>query len=260
MWSRIISSNQMPMSNDRPIRAVLFDKDGTLVDFEATWAPINRKAALLAAAGDGGLAAHILQACGVDPDTGCTQAESPFAIAAADEIAAAMIMAGSPLEKTRLIAGLHQLFAEGGRAAKPLGDVHRVLDTLTQGGIACGIASSDSAEAVNETIHALGIAPYMRFACGYDSGFGPKPGPGMVQAFCAALQLQPHETAMVGDSTHDLHMGRTAGCGLVVGVLSGTGTSASLSGFADILLPSVADLPACLFASTASGNASQTPS
>ena len=38
------------------IKAILFDKDGTLIDFDKTWAETNRKGALIAADGDTALA------------------------------------------------------------------------------------------------------------------------------------------------------------------------------------------------------------
>jgi phosphoglycolate phosphatase len=221
------------------IKAILFDKDGTLLDFEATWGPINQQAGLLASKNDAELARHILDRCGVDPASGKTRAESPLAIAAADEIAVAMIEAGSKLEKTDLVDGLHSLFADAARKAVPLTDLPKLFSTLKTRGFKLGIASSDSAEAVAATIMALGLETWVDFQCGYDSGFGPKPEPGMIYGFCAALGLQPNEIAMVGDSTHDLGMGKTAGAGLTVGVLTGTGSRESLESLADVLIPSV---------------------
>ena len=53
---------------------------------------------------------------------------------------------------------------------------------------------------------------------------------------------------MVGDNRHDLETARAAGAGLAVGVLSGTGTRETLAPMADVLLDSVADLPAYLAA------------
>ena len=46
-----------------PIRGVLFDKDCTLLDFDATWPPAYRAVAeeLASLAGDPGLAARILR-------------------------------------------------------------------------------------------------------------------------------------------------------------------------------------------------------
>jgi phosphoglycolate phosphatase len=234
------------MTKTNDIKAILFDKDGTLLDFEATWAPINQQAGLLAAKGNAELARLILDRCGVDPLTGKTRAESPLAIAAADEIADAMIEAGSQLKKVELVDGLHWLFASAARTAVPLTDLPTLFAQLKALGLKIGIASSDSAEAVAATISTLGLKTLVDFHCGYDSGFGPKPEPGMIHGFCAALGLQPNQIAMVGDSTHDLGMGKAAGAGLTVGVLTGTGARETLEPLADVLIASIDDLPALL--------------
>jgi phosphoglycolate phosphatase len=56
------------------------------------------------------------------------------------------------------------------------------------------------------------------------------------------LRVAPTRTAVVGDSLVDLEMGRNAGAGRVIGVLSGIGDADHLAPVADILLPSVAGL------------------
>lgn len=89
----------------------------------------------------------------------------------------------------------------------------------------------------------LGVAQLFDAAYGYDAVANPKPAPDTIQAFCDLTGLRPAEIAMVGDNRHDLEMARAGGCGLAVGVLSGTGTRESLAGIADVVLDSVADLP-----------------
>ena len=49
---------------------------------------------------------------------------------------------------------------------------------------------------------------------------------------------------MIGDSQADVAMGRAAGAGLVVGVLSGVGVHDELEPFADAIVSSIADLMA----------------
>ena len=44
------------------IRGILFDKDGTIIDYWRTWVPINREAALYAAGGDKAVADELLRA------------------------------------------------------------------------------------------------------------------------------------------------------------------------------------------------------
>ena len=69
---------------------------------------------------------------------------------------------------------------------------------------------------------------------------------GMLQAFCNATGHAPGAVVMVGDTPHDLEMGRRAGAGLLVGVLTGTGERTDLLPLADVVLPSLAALPAHL--------------
>ena len=51
-------------------RAILFDKDGTLLDFEATWGPMYRALALELAEGDAARGMAMLVAGGLDAASG----------------------------------------------------------------------------------------------------------------------------------------------------------------------------------------------
>jgi phosphoglycolate phosphatase len=57
------------------------------------------------------------------------------------------------------------------------------------------------------------------------------------------MGLEPHQAAVVGDSTHDLKMASSAGYGMRIAVLSGTGTHVDLAPHADVILDSIASLP-----------------
>lgn len=237
----------MTQKLSKEIKAVLFDKDGTLVDFDKTWAQTNRKAAMLAANGDPGLADRLLIECGMDPATGVTRADSMFAAANAREIAAHMISHGSPFAPEELGRILDQAFVEGAETPWPICDLEQLMLALAELRLPVGIASSDGEASIRRTVDVLGLSSHVSFIAGYDSGHGPKPEPGMVHGFATHLGIRPDQIAMVGDNRHDLEMARAAGAGAAVGVLSGTGTRQSLSELADILIASVADLPA-LFA------------
>lgn len=228
------------------IKAILFDKDGTLVDFDKTWAHTNRKAALLAADGDAVLADILLFECGMDPLTGKTRADSMFAAANANEIAAHMVAHGSPVETERLARLLDQAFIEGADTPWPICDLDMLMRTLIGAELSIGIASSDGEASIRRTVEVLGIETYVSFIAGYDSGHGPKPEPGMVHAYAAHLGLAPSQVAMVGDNRHDMEMARASGAGAAIGVLSGTGSHRTLAELADVLIGSVADLPALL--------------
>jgi phosphoglycolate phosphatase len=228
------------------LKAILFDKDGTLVDFDRTWADTNRKAAMIGADGDNALADRLLIACGMDPVTGETSGDSMFAAANAAEIAAHMAAHGSPYSPAELARILDATFIAGAETPWPICDLDELMATLKADGYRLGIASSDGESGIRRTVEVLRLERHIDFIAGYDSGHGPKPEPGMVLAFARHLGISPSEISMVGDNRHDLAMARAAGAGAAIGVLSGTGTLESLEDLANVCIATVADLPGLL--------------
>jgi phosphoglycolate phosphatase len=222
------------------IKGVLFDKDGTLIDYGRTWIPINREVALFAAGGDPVVADRLLAIGGHDPETDRVTPGSELAGGSVAELAdlfAAHLGADAP---PHLETEIDRLFREGGaRHSVLLPGVIETLTVLRQRGLAIGLATNDSVGGLTSSLADHGVLPLLDFSVGCDSGFGTKPEPGMVLAFCAAMGLTAAEVAVVGDSVHDLDMARRAGAGLAVGVLSGTGTRDDLGPVADVLLADV---------------------
>ena len=64
----------------------------------------------------------------------------------------------------------------------------------------------------------------------------------MVHAFCNHTGLNQDEVIVIGDNLHDIEMGRSAGAGLTIGVLTGTSNREQLSEDADHVLSNVAEI------------------
>jgi phosphoglycolate phosphatase len=228
------------------IRGILFDKDGTLIDFARTWVPINRDAALFAAGGDQALADGLLRRHGQDPATGAVTAGSVLAAGSIYDIAEAFAADLGERTPPDLAAAIDRIYAEGGaRHAVLIDGAQATLAALKRRGFRLGVATNDSIGGLEASLGRFPEAlALFDFRTGCDSGFGAKPEPGMVLGFCRAVGILPSEVAMVGDAVHDLAMGRAAGAGLNVGVLSGTSAEDDFEGLADLILPSINELPA----------------
>ncbi len=230
------------------IEGVLFDKDGTLTDFHATWMPAYRQAAqaVAARAGKPAMASELLGTGGYDEASGRCDPASPLACGSNREIADLWSLT-SGVPAAEVDDELARMF-KAHAAARPVAaaDLHALLGGLRSRGLLLGIATMDSEALAHETVRVLGIGDYFDFICGYDSGFGHKPDVGMVRAFCASTGLSAARIAVVGDTPHDLKMARAAGVGLVIGVLTGASPADWLAGLADHVLSSVGELPALL--------------
>ena len=233
------------------IRAVLFDKDGTLIDFHLTWMrPYSAAAEELAAeAGDPAMAAALMATGGYRHETGTFVADSALASGTNRTIAAHWVPllaeAGLHLRVDTLSRRLDDIFARTLVPARVPG-VEGLLARLTARGLVLGVATMDSEASAHETLVELDIGEFLGFVCGCDSGHGEKPEPGMVHAFAAHAGLAPSQVLMVGDSPRDLAMGRAAGVGLCVGVLTGASPRAALAPLADHVFDSVLGIEALL--------------
>jgi phosphoglycolate phosphatase len=224
------------------IGGILFDKDGTLLDYDASWLPVNRELGRIAALGDAALADHLLSACGMDPVTGYIVPDSLLAAGNTKQISQGLVAAGSPMDVAELTVRLDDLFSSAADLSVPVTDLGAFFRRLHARGYKLGVASSDNERSIRQTALRFGFFDYVDYIAGYDSGFGTKPEPGMVLGFCEATGLPPSRIAVVGDNNHDLHMGENAGVGLKVAVLTGTGSRESLAAACDYCLNDITEL------------------
>jgi phosphoglycolate phosphatase len=228
------------------IKGILFDKDGTLLDYDESWLPVNRELARIAARDDAALADRLLLACGMDPVTGHIVPDSLLAAGNTHQISEGLVAAGSTVPVEELTVRLDELFSHAADFSVPVTDLAAFFARLHARGFKLGVASSDNERSIRQTAKRFGFAEYIDYVAGYDSGHGTKPEPGMVLGFCAATGLDPSEVAVVGDNNHDLHMGRNAHVGLTVAVLTGTGSRESLAAASDHCLNDITELEGLL--------------
>ena len=229
------------------IRGIVFDKDGTLVDFQATWFAIGDLMALEAASGDRTHADELMARAGYDFANHGFRADSVFAAGTNADIVALWYPGLDAAGRQAMTLHFDTFTArEGARQSVPLPGCKEAIAELHRRGLRLGVATNDSTSGAEQTLAALGMSALFDAAYGYDAVANPKPAPDAVRAFADLTGLKPSQIAVVGDNRHDLEMARAAGAGLSVGVLSGTGTRATLEPLADVILGSVAELPGWL--------------
>lgn len=229
------------------ITGLLFDKDGTIIDFFQTWASAYEQAAHHVARGDAGLAERLLVLGGRDPVTKRYIPASPLASGTNEQITRIWAEAAGHEDVEGLNLHLNKFFREHALAnARPVTDLVNLFGRLKSRGLKLGLATMDSAASAEAQLESFGVRRLMDFVCGYDSGFGHKPGPGMVEAFCRNTGLASDTIAVIGDSPHDMDMAHSAGAGLAVGVLTGVSPRELLTLHADIVLESIAELETAL--------------
>lgn len=239
----------------REIDCVVFDKDGTLIDFHPAWrgrlvraiAAVCERADLKDPAGSN-LRDALYRALGAEPSSGRMFPDGPYvsaSIAEACTIASTVLYQWGvswPRAKAIVDAQMRPIFV-----AVPLdeelvaiGDVAGLLQRLRRASVRVAIATNDEREGTLAGLEALGIAGlFDAIVCAGDAGLMVKPAPDGLLHIARCLGLRPERLAMVGDAVSDLTAGRAAGAGLIVGVLSGPATAAHLEPHADVVVADV---------------------
>jgi len=226
------------------IRGIVFDKDGTLFDFRASWGAWAQQMLRDLAGEDTHRAKRLGERIGFDPATGDFAEDSPVVAETPLRVVELLLPALGPRWTAARLMSLAERLAERTPMVEA-GPLVPMLAELLARGLHLGVASNDSAAAVDTHLRAAGVRGAFGFVAGYDSGYGVKPDPGMLLAFARYHHIAPEDVVMVGDSRHDLAAGRAAGM-RTVAVLTGPAPAARLADLADAVLPDVGALPRCL--------------
>lgn len=232
------------------ISALLFDKDGTLFDFSATWSNWAETVLDDLAGGDPALAARLAERLGFDRDARRYDWRSPVIAGTTREVAEAI----APELATRDIDALAaRLDAQSARTPQvPAVALRPCLGALRGRGLKLGLVTNDSEASARVHLQGADVLDLFDYVAGYDSGYGAKPGPGQLREFLAREGLDPAQAAMVGDSPHDMAAARAAGTGAVA-VLTGPNPRAVLEPVADAVLGSIGELGGWLDRQDATG-------
>lgn len=222
------------------LRGILFDKDGTLFDFAGTWEAWALSFLTDLAGGDPARAAEFGRAIGFDTVSQTFMADSVAIAGTPSDVADALLPLFPKADHHALVERMNSVSVNVPMSeAVPLVPL---LKGLKAQGFKLGVATNDAHEPAIAHLNAVNIVELFDFIAGFDSGYGAKPEPGMLNAFARQFDLQPSDVLMVGDSLHDLNAAQAAGM-RPIGVLTGMAGAEDLAPFAEVVLPDIGHLP-----------------
>lgn len=203
------------------IRAVFFDKDGTLALSESFLRSVGQRRSRLIDAQIPGVQEPLLMAFGLNDN-----ALNPAGLLAVgtrheNEIAAAAYVAETGRDWLESLTLVRSAFQEADhymqRKAEQTPLVEgglNLIKSLFERGLVIGILSSDTLENVNDFAKFNALEPYVKVQVGANIAYS-KPDPKILLEACSIAQVEPSETLVIGDSAADIALARAglaAGC------------------------------------------------
>jgi phosphoglycolate phosphatase len=225
---------------------VVFDKDGTLISFEAMWSGWARELGTrLEVATRRPVAGDVFTTIGYDPVGDRIQPGGPLAIATMagiHELVGAVLRRWCPsVSAARRILAEAWFEPDPVAMAVPLADLRAVLGGLRDAGRRIAVATTDDRRPTEATLAGLGLTELVEdVVCGDDPG-PTKPDPDALRGIARRLGVAVERTAMVGDTPADLNMARESGA-IAIGVASGVAGADDLVRHASAVLQTVGDL------------------
>ncbi|MFJ7369231.1 HAD family hydrolase [Lysinibacillus sp. NPDC098008] len=226
------------------IKGILFDKDGTLIEFNSLWINLTKK-----------IVHDIIKQYNIDEKNTIPMLEV-LGIQANDTLVSNSLIASETLydsaqalapfinESTEtLYKLLDEMYYVGTcqhpDAIKPIGDVKKLFQELHNKNIRVGIVTADQYNVTAFTLQHLGLMPYVDFIATADT-YPKKPSPEALHAFCNKFNLQQSDVIHIGDTKVDMLFGQNTK--QPVGVLSGTSDLATLQQYSTTVLPTIHDI------------------
>jgi phosphoglycolate phosphatase len=240
-----------------PIKLIIFDKDGVLLDLSQTWASTIVNIARHTESLIDGRVPHrdLLKAIGVDLSAdgkhGKVLENGLFAsgtygslIPVWGELDATLIdIMNTPAYSDEMMAIATR--SVRGKTA-PKGAVQPALAELKSDGYQLGVVTNDGAPTTAINLDDLGLTAMMDHIVTADSGHGRKPEPGGILAICDRLGVAPDETVMIGDTHADHDAAIAAACRHVIAVTNEAPNIPAFMPKSSYAIPDCAALPALM--------------
>lgn len=220
-----------------PVRAILFDKDGTLLDFIGLWGRwsellIGNIVLLLQKQYKINASSEFLMLMlgfSCDEDGKILEYDRSGLLSVGTNIQVKSYLTehirdlGVPTEEADLCMEECVRMTNGQiDVLRPVQARNRLVEFLDQcmsRKLPMAVVTADDTEDAIKHLEWLGIRHYFREVIGRDAVLRGKPYPDMVELACERFGIPPTDVAIFGDTEHDMLMGKTAGTAVTIAVL-----------------------------------------
>lgn len=246
-FRRTLSTSPQRASNPG---LVVFDKDGTLIDFQMMWGSWTEQFAWrLEMVSKTQLREELFQALGYDYMNRRVFSGGALCCTPMRNLRnlAERVLEDSELRLTRdqaveMVNGVWEM-PDPVKSARPLTDLRTLFNTLRGMNMKIAVCTTDDNVAAVNTLKAFEVLDMVDCVVGGDDPIPSKPHAEQIYHICHKCGVAPHDTIMVGDTNTDMKLGRNSGCGLTIGVLDGASNIPDLAENADALIPNIDRIP-----------------
>ena len=200
------------------IKGIIFDKDGTLFDFQSSWGKATFEFLTLLSDGDSLVLSKLATTLNFDLARKIFLPNSIF-IAGTTCETIALFQSILPKKSKDEILKLHS-YCYSKQKQIPIKNLHTILKRLHKTGFVLSVATNDLYQPTIRQLKEARIFKFFSFIIGADSGFGAKPAPSQLNELKERKGLGPEEIVMVGDSPTDMIAAKSGGFNSF-GVLTG---------------------------------------
>ena len=237
------------------IKMIIFDKDGTLMDFDAFWVTVSRLAVpemLEKLQADPALAEKLLAAIGIHDGTTdvqgvlCWGTYRQMGEAMHDTLTACGVECGRE-DVVQLTTETYHRHAAAGEIRPACADIKAVLGEHIRQGRMLAVVTTDGPRVTRQCLLSMDIGQYFSAVCTDDGILPPKPDPMCIDVICEQFGYTKDEIVMVGDTMTDVRFARNGGI-RVIGVAKTEENRAYLAAEADAVVEDISHAAAVLAA------------